>query len=64
MPLLMIQGEEDRINPVGTNAAVLAKTVGGARLVTLAGCGHLPEVEAPQRVNELIAAHLAAGAVP
>jgi pimeloyl-ACP methyl ester carboxylesterase len=64
MPLLMIQGEEDRINPVGTNAAVLAKTVGGARLVTMAGCGHLPEVEAPQRVNELIAAHLAAGAVP
>jgi pimeloyl-ACP methyl ester carboxylesterase len=64
MPLLMIQGEEDRINPVVTNAAVLAKAVTGARLVTLAGCGHLPEVEAPQRVNELIATHLAAGAAP
>jgi len=64
MPLLMIQGEEDRINPVRTNAAVLAKAVAGARLVTLTGCGHLPEVEAPQRVNELIAAHLAVGAVP
>jgi pimeloyl-ACP methyl ester carboxylesterase len=64
MPLLMIQGEEDRVNPVGTNAAVLEKAVAGARLVTLAGCGHLPEVEAPQRVNELIAAHLAAGAEP
>jgi pimeloyl-ACP methyl ester carboxylesterase len=64
MPLLMIQGEEDRVNPVGANAVVLAKAVAGARLVTLTGCGHLPEVEAPQRVNELIAAHLAVGAVP
>jgi hypothetical protein len=29
-----------------------------ARLVMLARCGHLPEVELPSRVNDLIAAHL------
>jgi hypothetical protein len=27
-------------------------------LWVLAGCGHLPEVEFPSRVNDLIAAHL------
>jgi pimeloyl-ACP methyl ester carboxylesterase len=54
MPLLLIQGEEDRVTPTEANAAVLAKAVPSARLVVLAGCGHLPEVEAPARVNELI----------
>ncbi len=64
MPLLMIQGEEDRVNPAAANAEMLAKTVPAARIVTLAGCGHLPEMEFPPRVNELIAAHLASGLVP
>jgi pimeloyl-ACP methyl ester carboxylesterase len=58
MPLLIIQGEEDRVTPAVANAAVLLRVVPGARLVTLAGCGHLPEAEMPQRVNELIASHL------
>ena len=58
MPLLLIQGEEDRITPSDRNARVLAAAVPGTRLVMLPSCGHLPEVEAPARVNELIAAHL------
>jgi hypothetical protein len=30
-------------------------------LLMLPGCGHLPEVEAPTQVNELIEQHLCAG---
>lgn len=58
MPLLMVQGSEDRVAPAARNADLLAAALPHARLITLAGCGHLPEVEFPSRVNELIAAHL------
>ena len=58
MPVLMIQGEEDRVTPAATNAEPLAAALPHARLVMLACCGHLPEVEFPWRVNDLIAAHL------
>jgi pimeloyl-ACP methyl ester carboxylesterase len=58
MPLLMIQGEEDQVTPLAANAERLAAALPGARLVVLPGCGHLPEVERPQPVNALIAAHL------
>lgn len=58
MPLLMIQGEEDRVTPAEANAAMLLDRVPDARLVTLAGCGHLPEIEMPRRVNALIVEHL------
>lgn len=54
MPLLMIQGEEDRISPIASNAALLAKAVPQARLVMLDGCGHLPEIEEYARVNQLV----------
>jgi pimeloyl-ACP methyl ester carboxylesterase len=54
MPLLMIQGEEDRVTPVADNAARLAQAVPQARLVMLDGCGHLPELEDPTRVNALV----------
>jgi pimeloyl-ACP methyl ester carboxylesterase len=40
------------------NAELLAAAVSGARLVMLAGCGHLPEVEMPGQVNGLIAGFL------
>lgn len=58
MPLLLIQGEEDRVTPAETNAIPLLDAAPDARLVMLAGVGHLPEAEAPQRVNELILDHL------
>jgi 3-oxoadipate enol-lactonase len=58
MPLLMVQGEEDRVTPAAENAERLAAALPHARLVMLSGCGHLPEVEFPSRVNDLTAAHL------
>jgi 3-oxoadipate enol-lactonase len=58
MPVLLIQGEEDRVAPAATNAELLAPALPHARLIMLAGCGHLPEVEFPSRANDLIAAHL------
>ena len=61
MPLLLIQGEEDRVTPAAANAELLARAVPDATLVMLAGCGHLPEAESPARVNALIEQHLCAG---
>ncbi len=61
MPLLMIQGDQDRVNPADSNAARLAAAVPGARIVMLPGIGHLPEVEAPQLVNELVRQHFGSG---
>jgi pimeloyl-ACP methyl ester carboxylesterase len=54
MPLLMIQGADDRVTPAAANAARLAAAIPQARLVMLDGCGHLPELEAPHRVNQLV----------
>ena len=61
MPLLMIQGSDDRVTPAAANAARLAAAVPHARLVTLDGCGHLPEVEMPDRVNALVRDFLSEG---
>ena len=58
MPLLMIQGDEDRVTPAAANAQIIAKAVAQARFVALTGCGHLPEVEEPERVNELVGGFL------
>lgn len=61
MPLLMIQGDQDRVTPVEPNAARLAAAVSGASIVMLPGIGHLPEVEAPKVVNELAEQHFSLG---
>jgi len=58
-PVLMISGSEDRVNPIDRNAAVLAKAMRHARLEILEGVGHLPEVEAPEKVNALLRAFFA-----
>lgn len=58
MPILLIQGAEDHVNPTETNAAILEKVLPNARLVVLEGAGHLPEIEAPGRVNDLVSAFL------
>jgi pimeloyl-ACP methyl ester carboxylesterase len=54
MPVLMIQGAEDRVNPTDKNAAVLAKLLPKARLEIVEGAGHLPEVEAWETVNRML----------
>jgi pimeloyl-ACP methyl ester carboxylesterase len=59
VPVLMISGNEDRVNPIDKNAAVLAKAMPKARLEILDGVGHLPEVEAPDKVNTLLRAFFA-----
>jgi pimeloyl-ACP methyl ester carboxylesterase len=57
----MIQGDQDRVTPAESNAARLAAAVLGANIVVLPGVGHLPEVEAPQVVNELVAQRFGSG---
>jgi pimeloyl-ACP methyl ester carboxylesterase len=61
MPLLLIQGDEDRVTPAATNGLVLVAAAPQARLVTLAGCGHLPEVEASEQVGRLVRKFLGEG---
>ena len=58
-PVLMISGSEDRVNPIAANAAVLAKAMPKARLEIIEGLGHLPEVEAPDKVNGMLRAFFA-----
>jgi pimeloyl-ACP methyl ester carboxylesterase len=60
LPVLLIQGAEDRVNLLATNAALLVEALPNARIVVLDGCGHLPEVEEPERVNDLVRRFLAA----
>ena len=59
MPLLLIQGAEDRVTPAATNAERLAAVVPQARLITVEDCGHLPEIEMPERVNGIVRAFFA-----
>lgn len=54
MPLMLIQGADDRVTPLAANAARLAEAVPHAQVVVLDGCGHLPEIEMPERVNQLV----------
>ena len=58
-PVLMISGSEDRVNPIDKNAAILAKAMPKARLEIIEGIGHLPEVEAPDRINAMLRAFFA-----
>jgi len=58
-PVLMIAGSEDRVNPPDKNAAILAKAMPKAKLEMLEGYGHLPEVEAPDKVNGMLRAFFA-----
>ena len=53
MPVLLVQGEADRVTPLETNAAVLARALPHAQLRVLPDIGHLPEVESWETVNEL-----------
>ena len=50
---LFIWGDSDRLVPAGF-ARHVADVVPQARQVVLADCGHVPQVELPERTNELI----------
>lgn len=54
MPVLMVQGSEDQVNPRQENADLLLPHLRNGRLVELLGIGHLPEVEAPSAFNQML----------
>lgn len=54
IPVLMIQGRQDRVNPGDKNAAVLIKFLKNGKLEWLDNYGHLPEVETPDTVNKML----------
>ena len=51
MPVLLIQGAVDRVNPAEKNADILIKALKNGRMEKLDAIGHLPEVETPDTVN-------------
>jgi pimeloyl-ACP methyl ester carboxylesterase len=52
-PALMIVGESDQLTPPA-HAEEIAKGIKGAKLVTLAGCGHMSPMEKPEDVTKLL----------
>jgi pimeloyl-ACP methyl ester carboxylesterase len=58
-PALVIWGGADRIIPVDSGLQY-AEVLGGGRLEIIEGAGHAVELEEPQRVAELITAHVLA----
>ena len=58
VPLLLVWGDRDRLLFHGGAQRIL-DAVPGARLELLAGVGHCPQVEAPERFSELLAGFLA-----
>lgn len=58
VPTLVVSGDLD-MNHFRNVARYLAGTIAGARLETLAWAAHLPNLERPSDVNDLIAGFLA-----
>ncbi len=56
-PTLVVQGARDSIVSVGT-ARRAARTIPGARLVVLEHSGHVPQMEHPGEVAQLMREHL------
>lgn len=54
MPLCMVQGSEDTVNPRQDNADRLLAAVPQAQLQVWHGIGHLPEIEAPGLFNQTL----------
>jgi pimeloyl-ACP methyl ester carboxylesterase len=60
MPVLMLQGSEDRINPREENADLLLPQLNQGRLDVLPGVGHLLEAEVPDLYAQKVAEFLSA----
>ena len=54
MPVLLIQGRVDKVNPGERNADLLIKYLKNGKLEYLEAIGHLPEVETPDTVNKML----------
>lgn len=53
-PTLMLTGLHDKVTPADTDAKILLPAFGNARLEILPDVGHLPDLEAPAIVNDLL----------
>lgn len=53
-PVLMIAGDEDTVTPIETNAKILQQELKNSELVILKGIGHVPHLESPKKVNDLL----------
>ncbi|MGH8670008.1 MAG: alpha/beta fold hydrolase [Burkholderiales bacterium] len=53
VPTLVITGDEDRVYPQAL-AQRMAQRIPGAELVVLEGCGHLSNLEQPERFNAVL----------
>jgi len=56
-PTLVIAGEQDQLMP-RAEMEKIAASVPGARLEVIPGAGHLPILEDPRTVSQLLTAHL------
>lgn len=52
-PTLVLHGELDALTPIA-NARLLARRIPGAELAVVEGTGHLPLLEQPERVRDLV----------
>jgi len=59
-PTLVLWGDKDAWIPVA-QADLFVAAIPGARKVVLAGCGHVPQEECPDRVVQLVTGFLSAG---
>jgi 3-oxoadipate enol-lactonase len=53
VPTLVITGDEDRVYPLELTQR-MARRIPGAKLVVLEACGHLSNLEQPERFNEVL----------
>lgn len=60
-PTLVLCGRDDAATPP-EHSEIIARGIAGARLELLDDAAHLPSIERPDRVAELVSAHLRAGA--
>lgn len=62
-PVLLVWGDLDRM-VLATGSERVLREVDGARIETIGACGHCPQVEAPERLAELLLEFPAAVAEP
>jgi pimeloyl-ACP methyl ester carboxylesterase len=60
-PTLILWGEQDPMFPVALGTR-LSREITGSQLKTLAGCGHAPPEEMPERTIEMLEHHFSNGA--
>ena len=57
VPTQVVWGDQDRLFPVEYGRK-LAGLIPGSRFTVIEDCGHLPQIEQPDRLAELVAAHI------